>query len=200
MNWIEVVEWIARLILLGLVLLSIWSVGIIIDKKRFFSKWKRLEPLDTFKHKMHSSLSITDDPRADYLNALQELPASAYDNVFTAFINEAQKKWSKGLAVLGTLGSITPFIGLVGTVLGIIVAFGELAAGSVDMKIVMFSLAEALILTAMGLAVAIPAVIAFNHFNARINIMIKDLESTKELYKVMQHQRSSTEYQHEINR
>ena len=190
MNWIEAVEWTARLILLGLVLLSVWSVGIIIDRKRFFSKWKRLEPLATFRKKIHTELDAPGDPRADYLRELKGLPAEVCDNIFIAFINEAQKTWSKGLNVLGTLGAVTPFIGLVGTVLGIIVAFGELAAGSVDMKQVMFSLAEALILTAMGLGVAIPAVIAFNHFNGRINTMVKDIESTKELYKVTQQQRT----------
>ncbi len=186
MNWIEVVEWSARSILLGLVLLSVWSVGIIIDRKRFFNKWKRLEPLATFRNKIHTDLYTDGDPRSDYLREVQNLPATACDNIFTAFINEAQKTWNKGLNVLGTLGAIAPFIGLVGTVLGIIVAFGELAAGSVDMKQVMFSLAEALILTAIGLGVAIPAVIAFNHFNAKINTMTKDIESTKELYKVTQ--------------
>ncbi len=184
MGWIELVEWAARLILLGLVLLSVWSVGIIIDRQRFFRRWKRLEPLTTFKTKITPTLDVPDDPRADYLQQLQGMPATADDNIFVAFINEAHKNWSKGLPVLGTLGATTPFIGLVGTVLGIIVAFGELSAGSVDMKQVMFLLAEALILTAMGLIVAIPAVIAFNHFNGKINAMTKDIESTKELYKV----------------
>ena len=167
MSWIEVVEWSARLILLGLVLLSVWSVAIIIDRRRFFGRWKRLEPLATFKHKLSTTLDDKHDPRVAYLCELHDLPSSAYDHVFTAFINESQKTWSRGMPVLGTLGAITPFIGLVGTVLGIIVAFGELAAGTVDMKAVMFSLAEALILTAMGLGVAIPAVIAFNHFNGQ---------------------------------
>ena len=193
MSWLEAVEWAARLILLGLVLLSVWSVAIIIAKQRFFNRWQHLEPLSSFKTKMHAPPAGDSDPRAAYLHALQGLPPAACDNIFIAFSNEAHKTWSKGLSVLGTLGSITPFIGLVGTVLGIIVAFGELAAGSVDMKAVMFSLAEALILTAMGLGVAIPAVIAFNHFNAKINIMIKDIESTKELYKVMHHKTSSSE-------
>lgn len=186
MNWIEAVEWTARLILLGLVLLSVWSVGIIIDRQRFFNKWKRLVSLATLRDKMHAELDAQNDPRVDYLREVNGLSVEACDHIFTAFINEAQKTWSKGLNVLGTLGAVSPFIGLVGTVLGIIVAFGELSAGSVDMKQVMFLLAEALILTAMGLIVAIPAVVAFNHFNAKINTMTKDIESTKELYKVTQ--------------
>ena len=184
MNWIIAVEWSARLILLGLVFLSIWSIGIIIDRKRFFNRWKRLEPLTTFRNKIHPAPDTSDDPRAAYLREVQSLPVTACDNIFTAFVNEAHKTWSRGLNVLGTLGAITPFIGLVGTVLGIIVAFGELSAGNVDMKQVMFSLAEALILTAVGLGVAIPAVVAFNHFHTKIDTMTKDIESTKELYKV----------------
>ena len=157
MNWIEAVEWSARLILLGLVLLSVWSVGIIIDRQRFFSKWKRLEPLNSLKNKLKSlEMETQGDPRLEYLHEIKDLPVEASEHVYTAFSNEAQKTWSKGLNVLGTLGAISPFIGLVGTVLGIIVAFGELSAGSVDMKQVMFLLAEALILTAMGLVVAIP--------------------------------------------
>ena len=53
------------------------------------------------------------------------------------------------------------------------------------MKGVMFSLAEALILTAVGLAVAIPAVVAFNIFNKKVSVMVKDIESVKEIKKTM---------------
>ena len=68
-------------------------------------------------------------------------------------------------STLGTYGATAPFIGLLGTVFGIIVAFGELSSGKVDSNSIMYALAEALILTAVGLIVAIPSVISFNHYS-----------------------------------
>ena len=70
--------------------------------------------------------------------------------------------------VLGTYGATAPFIGLLGTVFGIIVAFGELSSGKVDSNSIMYALAEALILTAVGLIVAIPSVMCFNHFSKQL--------------------------------
>jgi biopolymer transport protein ExbB/TolQ len=186
MNWIVAVEWGARVILLGLVGMSIWSISIILERRKFFAVWKELTSLDDLKEELQNDVSCLDDtidPRASYLKTVANSPIENHENLFNVFINESQKRWKKGLDILGTLGSITPFIGLLGTILGIIVSFGELSKGSADMKGVMFSLAEALILTAVGLGVAIPAVIAFNHFNKVVNSMVKDVESAKELYK-----------------
>ena len=74
-----------------------------------------------------------------------------------------------GLAVLATVGSIAPFVGLLGTVLGIISAFqGIAAAGSGGLSAVSAGISEALIETALGLAVAIPAVLAFNYLTGLI--------------------------------
>jgi biopolymer transport protein ExbB len=73
------------------------------------------------------------------------------------------------LGVLGTLGNNAPFIGLFGTVLGIIKAFADLAKNqSGGATVVMAGIAEALVATAVGLMVALPAVIAFNIFQGRI--------------------------------
>lgn len=75
----------------------------------------------------------------------------------------------RGLGGLGTVGSTTPFIGLFGTVFGIINAFkGMATAGSGGLGAVSAGIAEALITTAMGLLVAIPAVMAFNYFSERL--------------------------------
>jgi biopolymer transport protein ExbB len=75
----------------------------------------------------------------------------------------------RNLGVLGTLGNNAPFIGLFGTVLGIIKAFADLAHNqSGGIQVVMTGIAEALVATALGLVVAIPAVIAFNAFQGRI--------------------------------
>lgn len=76
----------------------------------------------------------------------------------------------RGMNVIATVGSLAPFVGLLGTVVGIIGAFqGIGAAGSAGIAPVMRGISEALIETAFGLLVAIPAVIAFNYLNGRIS-------------------------------
>jgi biopolymer transport protein ExbB len=75
-----------------------------------------------------------------------------------------------GMNVIATVGSISPFVGLLGTVVGIIGAFAGIgASGSAGMSSIMGGISEALIETAFGLMVAIPSVIAFNVLNARIS-------------------------------
>jgi biopolymer transport protein ExbB/TolQ len=85
-------------------------------------------------------------------------------------------RMERGLAFLGTLGNNAPFVGLLGTVIGIIEAFELLgktdgagaSGGALAPQAIMSSIAEALVATAVGLAVAIPAVAAFNYFQRRI--------------------------------
>lgn len=95
-------------------------------------------------------------------------PDSVQDLIEGAMSREKQR-YDRGLDLLATVASNAPFVGLFGTVLGIIRAFHDLsrnvAAGS---EAVMAGIAEALIATAVGLLVAIPAVIAFNAFKARV--------------------------------
>jgi len=75
----------------------------------------------------------------------------------------------QGLGFLATIGSTAPFVGLFGTVAGIINAFRNIAAtGSGGMSVVSGGIAEALVSTALGIFVAIPAVVAFNHFTGKI--------------------------------
>jgi len=81
---------------------------------------------------------------------------------------------------LGTLGSTTPFVGLLGTILGIVVAFGNLSSGQMDAQKIMLALAEALITTAVGLLVAIPAVVAFNYFGRRVFLFQQYCEGHKD--------------------
>ena len=85
------------------------------------------------------------------------------------------------LNFLATTGSTTPFIGLFGTVWGIMNAFtGIGAAGSASLAVVAPGIAEALVTTAMGLAAAIPAVIAYNYNLSRVNRMIISMEDYSE--------------------
>jgi biopolymer transport protein ExbB len=91
-------------------------------------------------------------------------------------------KLEKRLAFLGTLGNNAPFIGLLGTVIGVVMAFDRLGdaggAGRATVPTeVMSSIAEALVATAMGLAVAIPAVIGFNVFQRRIRVFVGNADA-----------------------
>lgn len=95
-------------------------------------------------------------------------PGSATKLMEAALAAERQRL-ERRLAILGTLGSNAPFIGLLGTVLGIIKAFHDLA-GNIrgGASVVMAGISEALVATAAGLFVAIPAVVAYNYFMRRV--------------------------------
>ncbi|TMQ10805.1 MAG: MotA/TolQ/ExbB proton channel family protein [Deltaproteobacteria bacterium] len=93
---------------------------------------------------------------------------------------DRRRQIESGLVFLGTLGNNAPFVGLFGTVLGIIVAFRELssaaasvAGGTGNMNNVMSGIAEALVSTAVGILVAVPAVIFFNIFQKK-TVVIED--------------------------
>ncbi len=90
---------------------------------------------------------------------------------------EERMKLERFLSVLGTLGNVAPFIGLFGTVVGIIKAFQDLAlAGGGGPSVVARGIAEALVATAGGLVVAIPAVIIYNYFMRRVKSIAADME------------------------
>ena len=84
---------------------------------------------------------------------------------------------SRGLPWLAIIGSISPLLGLMGTVIGVMNAFlGITAVGSANIAAVAPGVAQALITTVAGLAVAIPAVIAYNHFVAKLQLFTGELE------------------------
>ncbi len=90
---------------------------------------------------------------------------------------EERLSLERNLGVLGTMGNIAPFIGLFGTVIGIIKAFRDLAlSGSGGPTVVAKGIAEALVATAGGLAVAIPAVILYNYFMRKTKVISSELE------------------------
>lgn len=91
--------------------------------------------------------------------------------------NTANEKMDFRVSTLASIGSITPFIGLFGTVWGIIDAFSGLASGGGSIEAVAPGIAEALVATAVGLAAAIPAVWFFNHFNNQISRINSQMES-----------------------
>lgn len=183
MLWLTVVEWLARIILLLLVILSIWSIAIIIDRRRFFKAFS-FETGDLKKAIKQRQFQFSkNDFFSECLKELSGLKtAEQVDKAFEALAADKRKELEKGLPVLGTLGSTTPFVGLLGTILGIIVSFGELSRGAGSTNTVMFSLAEALILTAVGLIVAIPAVVAYNFFGRKVKLILSEASSLKDLY------------------
>jgi biopolymer transport protein ExbB len=94
--------------------------------------------------------------------------ADTVEQVIAAAVARERPRYERYLSFLGTLGSNAPFVGLFGTVLGIIKAFHDLGAvnvkGAAVQQTVMAGISEALVATAVGLAVAIPAVVAYNGF------------------------------------
>ena len=92
-------------------------------------------------------------------------------------VNLATEKLDNRLSTLASIGSITPFIGLFGTVWGIIDSFAGLASGGGSIEAVAPGIAEALVATAVGLAAAIPAVWAFNVYNAKKESLLSHMEN-----------------------
>ena len=99
------------------------------------------------------------------------------ERALKAAYNTANEKMDLRVALLATIGSITPFVGLFGTVWGIIDAFSGLAQGGGSIEAVAPGIAEALVATAIGLAAAIPAVVFFNLFNNQIGRINSQMES-----------------------
>jgi len=93
-----------------------------------------------------------------------------------------QQRLDRRLTILGTIGSNAPFIGLLGTVLGIIKAFNDLAFNvEGGPSVVMAGIAEALVATAVGLLVAIPAVVFFNYFKNRQKRIMNDISQLQKM-------------------
>lgn len=106
-------------------------------------------------------------------------PAAVQEAVACA-IAEGRPGYERGLSFLGTLGNNAPFLGLFGTVVGIIRAFSDLAVGGAKgagASAVMAGISEALVATAVGIFVAIPAVVAFNGFQRWLRALITRAEA-----------------------
>lgn len=105
--------------------------------------------------------------------------AAAVEEHKAAAIEEQRLRYEKRLAFLGTLGNNAPFVGLFGTVLGIIRAFHDLAGNTAQgTQAVMTGIAEALVATGVGLLVALPAVATYNAFIRRVETSVSASEAT----------------------
>src|SRR6476659_6893300 len=176
-----------------LALLSIFSVAVMVDKYRRFraaaSETQTFKPLlATFTHggevqelieaaQQHQKSHVAQVVSAGILeyDGVREAggdPSASIEMVTSALrdsMSETLVQLKRGLGFLATIGSTAPFIGLFGTVVGIINAFRNIAAtGSGGMSVVSGGIAEALVSTALGIFVAIPAVVAFNSFTGKI--------------------------------
>lgn len=111
---------------------------------------------------------------AEYLKGQSYVPV---ERALKQGVSQAQEKLDLRVATLATIGSVAPFIGLFGTVWGIIDAFSGLATGGGSIEAVAPGIAEALVATAVGLAAAIPAVWFYNNFNTRLARMQGQMDS-----------------------
>jgi biopolymer transport protein ExbB/TolQ len=163
--------------LLGLlILLGITSLAIFIWRFRDYAnaqgkpqKWIRLLTQEMSSPRIPSMQLTLDDEstvagrvvRTGIAN--QDLSSQALEKIFEVQESAEKRELDKGLSFLGTVGANAPFLGLTGTVIGILVAFERFAAsGGKGSTEVMVSISQALVATAVGLVVAIPAVVFFN--------------------------------------
>jgi biopolymer transport protein ExbB/TolQ len=110
------------------------------------------------------------------LDNLPRGPEAAAEHLAAALSDE-RRRLEKKLLLLGTLGNNAPFIGLFGTVLGVIKAFHDLATSGAGPEVVMAGLSEALVATAVGLLVALPCVFAFNFLQKRVRDLVGETEA-----------------------
>ena len=180
-------------VMLCLALLSVISVGFVVDKQlRFRSASRQSEEFKpVFKKFLHGGdvqdliVAVRAHPNShvakvvsagileyDGVREAGGNPVASMELVTSSLrdsLSETLVQLKRGLGFLATIGSVAPFIGLFGTVVGIINAFQSIAAtGSGGMSVVSGGIAEALISTALGIFVAIPAVVGFNHFTGKI--------------------------------
>ncbi len=186
---ILITDLVEKLILISLFGLSIWSVSILIDRYRLLRKQTKNSPFLELKEKVSQhQLKISSKHDADsYIVGLSEVLLKTHQNPdslmagVSSYSKIQRMQLEKGLAVLATLGSNAPFIGLFGTVLGIIRAFAYLGSQSGTAS-VMSGISQALFATAFGLFVAIPAVIGFNLFSKMIKDLMTQGEALRDLY------------------
>jgi biopolymer transport protein ExbB/biopolymer transport protein TolQ len=185
-----IVKYLLKVAMLGstwvmylLLLLSVFSIAAMVDRWLFFRRYGRggeefgdalIDLLESGDRKAAEGL-IARHPAVEaevigaalrWIDGGPEALSAAIEGEMT----RRRKDLERGMTLLGTLGNNAPFVGLLGTVIGVIVAFADLAQGSskIQMDKVMGGIAEALIATGVGLFVAIPAVVAYNVFQKKI--------------------------------
>jgi biopolymer transport protein ExbB/TolQ len=200
--------WVAKAIGVILIIMSMWSFGVAIERIYTFNQARKQSKQyapQVAKHlkegRLKDAIAVSSSKNYRYshlakvvLAGLQEYQfqqesgsnLSREDLVDT--VRRAIQRASaltandlkKGVSALATIGSTAPFVGLLGTVVGIITAFQGIAAtGSGGIGAVSAGIAEALIVTAVGLGVAIPAVLAFNVLMARSDSLMMAIDQAR---------------------
>jgi biopolymer transport protein ExbB/biopolymer transport protein TolQ len=192
--------WFAKGIVIVMALMSVWSLTVMIQKWWNLRKAQK----ETIKFAPEFSQFLEEDNLTEAIRlaesykkshvaivlggALQEVKPLIQDgSVTVSDINSAERAiernmllelthLKRGLAVLATVGATAPFVGLLGTTMGIVNAFtGMAASGSGGLAAIGAGIAEALITTAFGLLVAIPAVWVFNYFTTKIDNLTAEM-------------------------
>ncbi|HEV7276445.1 MAG TPA: protein TolQ [Devosiaceae bacterium] len=192
-------DWIVKSVMIGLLAASVWSWAIIVDKSMLFGRARR--EMNRFERLFWSGQSLEELYQqmsertsiglgAVFVAAMKEWKRSHEQNaasfigmqarlekVLDVAISRESETLEKRLGFLATVGSASPFIGLFGTVWGIMNAFTAIAASSsTNLAVVAGPIAEALFATALGLLAAIPAVIAYNKLSSDANKLVGRLE------------------------
>ena len=196
-------DWVVKAVMIGLAAASIWSWAVILDKLFRFAALKR--QADQFEQAISSGRSLEEiahqagpnpEPilprmlvvavtdwrearaRQTMSEAQSHLLISRIDRALDSLIARESQRIETGLGVLSVVATSSPFIGLFGTVWGIMNAFDAIAsAGNTNLTTVAPAIAEALFATAIGLAAAIPAYIAYNAFSIEAGKFAGRLES-----------------------
>ena len=201
--------WFAKGIVFVLGIMSIWSLTVMVTKfvqfKRAQSETRRVMPQfsrSIQEENLDQAIALAEKHKKSHVSrvlgeALAEVKPLLRDRatITAADINSAERaverqmlivlsELKRGTGILATVGSTAPFVGLLGTTMGIVNAFTGMAAGGASGGLAGISagIAEALITTAFGLLVAIPAVWAYNYFTTKIeNLTVEMTYSAKEL-------------------
>jgi biopolymer transport protein ExbB/TolQ len=185
-----IVERLLRIALVGsawvlylLLALSVVSIAAMVERWLWFRR--HTDDLDSLRKHLYKALEAKDlDAARKLLDASPSIEAQvlaaalpfaaggadAVADVIDSELSRRRKDLERGMTLLGTLGNNAPFIGLLGTVLGVIQAFHQLGDGANKgaMGNVMGGISEALVATGVGLVVALPAVVAFNVVQRKI--------------------------------
>jgi biopolymer transport protein TolQ len=192
-------HWVVKTVMIGLLICSIWVWAIAVDKTFLYARTRRA--MDRFEHSFWSGESLeelyrtlsarpTHSMAALFVAAMREWKRSfeghprsfaglqmRIDKVMDVTIAREVQRLERRLLVLATVGSAGPFIGLFGTVWGIMTSFQSIAASkNTSLAVVAPGIAEALFATAIGLVAAIPATIFYNKFISEVNRQSQRLE------------------------
>jgi biopolymer transport protein TolQ len=183
-------------ILWVLILLSVISIALILE--RFFALHSVASGSRKVRLLLRNSLSTNQfsgvEALATDLTSLEGRAVSmalrhvkshgekGLEEVFNSFALNERPELERSLNFLATVGSNAPYIGLLGTVLGIMKAFQDLAqSAEAGQQTVMAGISTALVATAFGLFVAIPAVVGYNYFQRQVRSILQSLDSVKEI-------------------